>query len=625
MGNRRIRRSQLITQFGVGAIIEIGNESFIAKDLYFPPWHTIFKSQRYHLSPIPRLENLLGIKFIVKPPDAPTNRYANMEDAFKLPYMRFPEWLICRKCDGLNQYSGTDSLIDEPICKNCQAEYENLQPVRWIYASKDGYLADLSWDFLLHDCYENNPCRSKSLFIKSKESKSGGLSSLEISCKDCSTKKTIQQISNLAYRQKVPTYHPWQANETWSQYTQNNRSSSTRNHQVFQQRGATSLYQSLTISALDLAGSANEQVEENISDEETWINQYGDMARLNETIDEVVRIMPGDFINNRKLFLSSQVERWNATVPENINPITVELVEEILDRDTDSSPLKDVDYKNINDQSLLLPEWEILNGDGHQEYKNYDGNKSYVENAFLSPFIESISTIKKLREVRVLYGFTRYFDTTNIHHMYMGPPQYNPGYLPGNEVFGEGIFIQFNIDKIKTWCDSQFQSLKQRLHSMEQRREELDRNLPYPTPEFVLLHTFSHLLMNQLCFESGYGVSSVREKLYVNIDKGMMGVLIYTADADSEGALGGLVRMGKEHRLLHSIKAMLESARWCSADPTCIELGSPGTLGLNKAACHSCSLISETSCPYFNSLLDRAMLIGSKDENLVGFFEGLKI
>jgi hypothetical protein len=35
-------------------------------------------------------------------------------------------------------------------------------------------------------------------------------------------------------------------------------------------------------------------------------------------------------------------------------------------------------------------------------------------------------------------------------------------------------------------------------------------------------------------------------------------------------------------------------------------------------------LISETSCPHFNSMLDRAMLIGSNDENLTGFFETLR-
>ena len=66
MSNRRIRRSQLITQFGVGSIIEIGNESFIAKDLRFEPWSKAFKSPKYHLSPIPRLEKLLGVTIFDK-------------------------------------------------------------------------------------------------------------------------------------------------------------------------------------------------------------------------------------------------------------------------------------------------------------------------------------------------------------------------------------------------------------------------------------------------------------------------------------------------------------------------------------------------------------------------------
>ena len=623
MSNRRIRRSQLITQFGVGSIIEIGNESFIAKDLRFEPWSKAFKSPKYHLSPIPRLEKLLGVRFLVKPPDAPSNRYAKMDNAFKLPYMRFPEWLICRSCDGLNYYNGADSLMDEPRCKNCSAKYDDLQPVRWIYASKDGYLADIAWSFLLHDCHENNPCRGYSLFFKSRESKGGGLSSLEISCDSCATKKTVQQISQLAHRQKAPTFHPWQGGESWSQFTQNNRTTSSRNHQVFQQRGATSLYQSLTISALDLAGSTHEPIGQSMSVEEQWINQYGELPDLIESL-ELVKQMDGDFFANRRILLAGKVERWNASLPENIDSISVELLEEIIDRQNDHGDSKDIDYKDISDQSLQFPEWEILNGEGHQEYKNYDGKKTYVANTSMLPFIESISTIKKLREVRVLYGFTRYFDVSNVHKMYMGKPEWNPGYLPGTEVFGEGIFIQLNTNKIKSWINSESKALEARLKSMVKRRDELERNMPYPSPEFVLLHTFSHLLMNQLCFESGYGMSSVREKLYVDMEKGMMGVLIYTADADSEGALGGLVRMGNEDRLLHSIKAMLESARWCSADPACIELGSPGTLGLNKAACHSCALISETSCPHFNSMLDRAMLIGSNDENLTGFFETLR-
>ena len=154
-----------------------------------------------------------------------------------------------------------------------------------------------------------------------------------------------------------------------------------------------------------------------------------------------------------------------------------------------------------------------------------------------------------------------------------------------------------------------------------QQRQQNAEYLPFPSAKFVLVHTFSHLLIKQLCFQSGYQAASIKERLYVNDSKGMCGVLIYTADADSEGSLGGLVRMSDEKRLADSIRSMLDTAGWCSADPTCIEIGSPGTRGLNKAACHACSLISETSCSVMNALLDRGLLVGSKSENLTGYFE----
>jgi hypothetical protein len=98
----------------------------------------------------------------------------------------------------------------------------------------------------------------------------------------------------------------------------------------------------------------------------------------------------------------------------------------------------------------------------------------------------------------------------------------------------------------------------------------------------------------------------------------MLGCLIYTADGDSEGSLGGLVRQGQVERLTATIHTALQRGSWCSADPICRELPTQGLRGLNRAACHACCLISETSCQFMNVLLDRAMLFGD-DENLRGF------
>ena len=37
----------------------------------------------------------------------------------------------------------------------------------------------------------------------------------------------------------------------------------------------------------------------------------------------------------------------------------------------------------------------------------------------------------------------------------------------------------------------------------------------------------------------------IRERLYFNAEGRYAGIMIYTADADSEGSLGGLVRQGR--------------------------------------------------------------------------------
>jgi hypothetical protein len=41
---------------------------------------------------------------------------------------------------------------------------------------------------------------------------------------------------------------------------------------------------------------------------------------------------------------------------------------------------------------------------------------------------------------------------------------------------------------------------------------------------------------------------------------------------------------------------------------------------LNLAACYACSLLPETSCETNNTFLDRALLIGTPEDQKIGFF-----
>ena len=62
----------------------------------------------------------------------------------------------------------------------------------------------------------------------------------------------------------------------------------------------------------------------------------------------------------------------------------------------------------------------------------------------------------------------------------------------------------------------------------------------------VLLHSFAHLLIRQLAYDSGYDSSSISERIYAsNGSNGMAGILLYTASGDSEGTLGGASATGQ--------------------------------------------------------------------------------
>lgn len=130
----------------------------------------------------------------------------------------------------------------------------------------------------------------------------------------------------------------------------------------------------------------------------------------------------------------------------------------------------------------------------------------------------------------------------------------------------------------------------------------------------VLFHTLSHAVMRQLALECGYSASSIRERLY-SVDPTdeagpMAGILISTSAPDSEGTLGGLVRMGELEELDRTLEAALKNIEICASDPLCSE-HPPDDEGheLFGAACHACLFAPETSCEMGNSWLDRSVLV----------------
>lgn len=127
--------------------------------------------------------------------------------------------------------------------------------------------------------------------------------------------------------------------------------------------------------------------------------------------------------------------------------------------------------------------------------------------------------------------------------------------MPATQVHGEGIFIRFDADALKDWAEKDsVKALDARLqqgHSGWRHKRNLDPNQGYPGVRYVMLHTLAHMLIRELALECGYNAASIRERVYADVEDGrdQAGFLIYTAAADSDGTLGGLVELGKSENL----------------------------------------------------------------------------
>jgi hypothetical protein len=250
----------------------------------------------------------------------------------------------------------------------------------------------------------------------------------------------------------------------------------------------------------------------------------------------------------------------------------------------------------------------------------------------LAPFLGRVRQVTTLQETRALRGFTRVRD--GVLKLSEGKnllrrksiESITDDWLPAYVVKGEGIYLELNQPKLSEWemrelVVARTALITRRYNEAAERRQLPEREF---TPRFVLIHTLAHILINQLIFTCGYSSASLRERLYASTtaENEMAGVLIYTAAGDSEGTLGGLVRMATPDRLTDVFSRAISAARWCSTDPVCMDAGEQGQGpdSCNLAACHGCALLPETSCEEFNRFLDRGLVIGTFENPDLGYF-----
>ena len=345
-----------------------------------------------------------------------------------------------------------------------------------------------------------------------------------------------------------------------------------------------------------------------------------------------------DFINHYRNMLHSNSSHLGYSVDEG-----VKMLELIFNQAKETSGQYTISQLREQEFNCFLNSNIVTDKNEWYDSKIIDGS-SY--NFGRTGLVKKVVLLNKIRELKVFRGFTRIkplmFEDLILDNkdglsgrkkresFRIQDPRSdrNTSTLPATEVKGEGIFIQFDDDELSKWekklsVTERFGIISNNYANYRTAFElEEDEML---SPRYIALHTFSHLLINELSIECGYGSSSLSEIIYcsgLNSSNKMNGILIYTSSSDSEGTLGGLVEKGNSKILNSVAEKALSKAKWCSSDPLCIEdKNGKGFMGVNLAACHSCSLLPETSCCNMNKFLDRGLVIGTIEDQNLGLFQ----
>ncbi|WP_028550012.1 DUF1998 domain-containing protein [Paenibacillus sp. UNC451MF] len=610
-----IRSAQAILQYGVGAMVDFPDQTLMtAAPEYWESKVTAIHDER--------LEKSLRVDYFGMP------GRGDSDFDYGIAYTRFPQWYFCPKCRRFESLKywvaqhkkhSTEKQLErnphmkKPRCMECKKE---LVPTRIVVACEKGHIDDFPWIKWAHDKNFGGSvpvCSSPSLKFETGATASAGLEGLVVKCSNCQARANLSKAFEKNAMQEMEQLHgkgySCTGNMPWK-----NKKVDCASYPRAMQRGASSLYYPKIVSSLVIppySDKINGQVEVS--------KVYAKCLTVLSELDEEERVD----------FAKARLDKWSADLSREISA-NVQVVKHILTRrlieNNDDSLVI-----NPNGMGYRIEEYEALAGKIVSD--DLDGN-DFVREAtekenYNIPYLNSVSLIHKIREVRALTGFTRinppdsYENSDNISG-FISVKEPETRWYPAYEVRGEGIFIDFDNEKITEWI--------QKTNKIHQRSEILNENYRRSfqgqatsrniSPKYVLLHTIAHLLIRQLSFECGYTAASLRERIYCDTDEGyeMSGILIYTASGDSEGTLGGLVRQGYWDCLPQTFKKALHYGEFCSNDPVCISSKGQGREALNLAACHTCALLPETSCEDFNVFLDRAFITGTFENRDIGLF-----
>lgn len=604
-----VRPSQLLWTYGPGALVDLPNLSVVTlgidqwdRDQCLPvPEPRLLAAVRARLGP--QVEDLRMPPFKKSESVDPWSAEANIG----VPVRPFPRWMRCVKCGLLspldaglfeireNRHRPEKTRFVHKGCRGSKDEYAprdaDAVPARFLLACRDGHLDDFPWRYFVHG--GNVACREKLRFFESGASLQ--TENLWVKC-DCGASRSMANAFGKLGLENLPSCrgrHP--------HLDHFDDACEEEARPVL--LGSTNSWFPVTLSTLAIP-QAKDPLAQLIQDGWQFLDEVDSEAAVAVTVKVLKKTgaLPG-------IDRHSAAAIWSA----------IEAHRNGLGNDT------------AGETDVKGPEWDVLTATEPPKEYPYFMSKRVDTPPGLERQVGRVLLLERLREVNALLGFTRIEgpgeanDTSGRSRM-AELARCKPDWVPTTQVHGEGIFIQFDEGALQAWESLPGVARVDRIlrggHRGWRNARRLDPDEGYPGIRYVMLHTLSHLLIRELALECGYGAASIRERIYAD-SKGPhphAGILVYTAAADSDGTLGGLVDLGKPESLGRLLQGALERAKICPSDPLCSEHDPGKDRSLHAAACHACSLVAETSCERGNRYLDRSLLVPTLDCADAAFF-----
>ena len=607
-GHGQLRRSQVITTYGPGALIDLPRDSAIVGGLETWPRPSDLEEIRE-----PRLSGKLqrmaagSAPRLYAPPPAPN---APWEQARGIGAWRFPEWFVVQAAaGGAGEASGDtpqrrrSRRLVHRTALDGRGRFDGRPVVatRFVRACPRGHVDDIDWYRFVHGA--GDPCRHE-LWLD-EHGTGGDLSDLTVRC-GCGKRRGMHEAKEIE-NQPLETCNgarPWLGRHAGENCGLPGR---------LLIRTASNAWFAQVVSVLSLPdrGSSVDQAVAALWDDLQIVDGAETLAFIKKKPAVAERLAP--FGDDEVLAAMDRHRTGGGTTDRPLKQVELDALLAAPEGFGDDVPVDpDFHARRLPDGAWRRPAYSC------------------------AAAIEAVVQLHRLREVAALAGFTRFEAVTpDIDGEYQSDVEradiaLEPSWFPAVENRGEGIFLQLRAAAVEHWLARP--EVAARVAALDagharwnqKRRAQSPRaqRRPFPGGPYVLLHTLSHLLLQSLAMRCGYPAASIRERVYVDGAARRFGLLLYTASADAEGTLGGLVQEAR--RIEAHLAQALAVAELCSNDPICAQ-HEPGRSmeerWLHGAACHGCALVAETSCEMRNDYLDRALVVPVIGVAGAAFFE----